>query len=106
MPRKKMVVPPTVVIEKKPKVKYVSPIKDYTVSYEATIKIKQSGLQPAVPHSIRANKKDFIGKNTEEVLAKISKYISQAIADKCSFCTEVISIDNIKFDQNLIKEDE
>lgn len=104
MPKRKIVIPP-VVIEKKPKIKYVSPIKDYTVSYEATIKIKQSGLQPVIPHNIRADKKDFLGKNTEEVLNKISKYISQALTEKCSFCTEVISVDNIKFDQTLVKED-
>jgi len=105
MPRKKIIVPP-VLIEKKPKIKYVSPIKDYTVSYEATIKVKQSGLQPTIPHSIRANKKDFSKREMNEVVTKLSNCIAQAILDKCSFCTEVISIDNIKFDQNLIKEDE
>lgn len=104
MPKKKIIVPP-VVVEKKPKVKYVSPIKDYTISYEATIKIIQNGLQPTIPHNIRADKKNFIQKSSEEILAKLNKLIEQAILDKCSFCTKVISIDNIKFDQNLIKED-
>lgn len=104
MPRKKIIVPP-IVVEKKPKIKYVSPIKDYTVSYEATIKIVQNGLQSTIPHNIKADKKNFIQKNSEEVLAKLNKLIEQAILDKCSFCTKVIAIDNIKFDQNLIKED-
>lgn len=104
MPRKKIIVPP-VVVERKPKVKYISPIKDYTVSYEATIKITQNGLQSTIPHNIRADKKNFIQKSTEEVLTKLNKLIEQAILDNCSFCTKVISIDNIKFDQNLIKED-
>lgn len=104
MPRKKIIVPP-IIVEKKPKVKYISPIKDYTVSYEATIKITQNGLQPTIPYNIRADKKNFIQKGSEEVLAILNKRIEQAILDKCSFCTKVISIDNIKFDQNLIKED-
>lgn len=104
MPKKKIIVPP-VVVEKKPKVKYVSPIKDYTISYEATIKIIQNGLQSTIPHNIRADKKNFIQKSSEEILANLNKLIEQAILDKCSFCTKVISIDNIKFDQNLIKED-
>ena len=39
MPRSKIQVP-KVLIEKKPKVKYISPIKDYSVSYDAVIKIR------------------------------------------------------------------
>lgn len=46
MPRKKVSIP---VIESKPKVKYVSPIKDYSVSYDAVIKVKQTSLQPVIP---------------------------------------------------------
>ncbi len=103
MSRKKIVVPP-VVIEKKPKTKYISPIKDYTVFYEAIIKIKQSGLQPTIPHSIRTNKKNFVGQSQEQVIEKLNKIIKDAIMEKCSFVKEVISIDNIKFDNNLIEE--
>ena len=96
---------PKVLIEKKPKVKYISPIKDYSVSYDAVIKIKQTSLQPIIPAKIRADKRKFIGKLPEEVIDQLSKIISEAIKSSCSFCTEVVSVDNIKFDQTLIKED-
>lgn len=43
MPKKKIVVPP-VVIEKKPKVKYVSKLKEYAVNFDATIKYTKEGL--------------------------------------------------------------
>lgn len=93
-----------VVIERKPKEKYVSPIKEYTVSYDAIIKVSQNGLQPIIPHNIKANKKNFIGQSQEQVLEKLNKIIKEAIIEKCSFIKEVISIDNIKFDNNLIEE--
>ena len=104
MPRSKIQVP-KVLIEKKPKVKYVSPIKDYSVSYDAVIKIRQTSLQPTIPAKIRADKRKFIGKLPEEVSKQLSDLISEAIKSSCSFCTEVVSVDNIKFDQTLIKED-
>lgn len=104
MPKSKIQVP-KVLMEKKPKVKYISPIKDYSVSYDAVIKIKQTSLQPTIPAKIRADKRNFIGKLPEEVLNQLSKIISEAIKSSCSFCTEVVSVDNIKFDQTLIKED-
>lgn len=104
MPKSKIQVP-KVLMEKKPKVKYISPIKDYSVSYDAVIKIKQTSLQPTIPAKIRADKRNFIGKLPEEVLNQLSKIISEAIKTSCSFCTEVVSVDNIKFDQTLIKED-
>ena len=59
MPRKKVSIP---VVESKPKVKYVSPIKDYSVSYDAVIKIRQTSLQPVIPAKIRTDKRKFIGK--------------------------------------------
>ena len=104
MPRGKIQVP-KVLIEKKPKVKYVSPIKDYSVSYDAVIKIKQTSLQPVIPAKIRTDKRNFIGKLPEEVSEQLAKLISETIKSSCSFCTEVVSVDNIKFDQTLIKED-
>lgn len=104
MPRSKIQAP-KVLIEKKPKVKYVSPIKDYSVSYDAVIKIKQTSLQPVIPAKIRTDKRKFIGKLPEEVSEQLAKLISEAIKSSCSFCTEVVSVDNIKFDQTLIKED-
>ena len=104
MPKSKIQVP-KVLIEKKPKVKYVSPIKDYSVSYDAVIKIRQTSLQPTIPAKIRADKRKFIGKLHEEVIDQLTKIISEAIKTSCSFCTEVVSVDNIKFDQTLIKED-
>jgi hypothetical protein len=93
-----------VVIERKPKEKYVSPIKEYTISYDAIIRVSQNGLQPIIPHNIKANKKNFIGQSREQVLEKLNKVIKEAIIEKCSFIKEVISIDNIKFDNNLIEE--
>lgn len=104
MPKSKIQVP-KVVTERKPKTKYVSPLKDYTVSYDAVIKIRQTSLQPVIPAKIRTDKRNFVGKLTEEVLNQLSKIISEAIKSSCSFCTEVVSVDNIKFDQTLIKED-
>ena len=102
MPRKKVSIP---VVESKPKVKYVSPIKDYSVSYDAVIKIRQTSLQPIIPAKIRADKRNFVGKLPEEVINQLSKIISEAIQPPWSFCTDVASVDNIKFDQTLIKED-
>lgn len=96
---------PKVLIEKKPKVKYVSPIKDYSVSYDAVIKIRQTSLQPTIPAKIRADKRKFIGKLPEEVSKQLASLISEAIKSSCSFCVDVVSVDNIKFDQTLIKED-
>ena len=104
MPKSRIQVP-KVLIEKKPKVKYVSPIKDYSVSYDAVIKIRQTSLQPTIPAKIRADKRKFIGKLPEEVSKQLENLISEAIKLSCSFCTEVVSVDNIKFDQTLIKED-
>ena len=104
MPRSKIQVP-KVLIEKKPKVKYVSPIKDYSVSYDAVIKIRQTSLQPTIPAKIRTDKRKFVGKLPEEVSKQLVDLISEAIKSSCSFCTEVVSVDNIKFDQTLIKED-
>lgn len=104
MPRSKIQVP-KVLIEKKPKVKYVSPIKDYSVSYDAVIKIRQTSLQPTIPAKIRADKRKFIGKLPEEVSKQLASLISEAIKSSCSFCVDVVSVDNIKFDQTLIKED-
>ena len=105
MPKSKIQVP-KVVTEKKPKTKYVSPLKDYTVSYDAVIKIKQTSLQPIIPSKVRADKRKFVGKLPEEVSKQLAKLISEAIKFSCSFCSEVISVDNIKFDQTLIKEDQ
>lgn len=96
---------PKVLIEKKPKVKYVSPIKDYSVSYDAVIKIRQTSLQPTIPAKIRTDKRKFIGKLPEEVSKQLASLISEAIKSSCSFCVDVVSVDNIKFDQTLIKED-
>lgn len=104
MPKSKVQIP-KILIEKKPKIKYVSPIKDYSVSYDAVIKVKQTSLQPIIPAKIRADKRKFIGKLPEEILNQLSKLISEAIKSSCSFCTEVVSVDNIKFDQTLIKKD-
>ena len=104
MPKSKIQVP-KVVTERKPKTKYVSPLKDYSVSYDAVIKVRQTSLQPIIHAKIRTDKRNFVGKLHEEVLNQLSKIISEAIKSSCSFCTEVVSIDNIKFDQTLIKED-
>ena len=84
MPRKKSVVPP-VVIEKKPKVKYVSKLKEYAINFDATIKIHQGGFESALPWCI-----------------KVKEAIRLAILDKCPWVSEIISLDNIKFSQELI----
>ena len=92
MPRKKVSIP---VVESKPKVKYVSPIKDYSVSYDAVIKIRQTSLQPIIPAKIRTDKRNFVGKLPKEVLNQLSKIISETIKSSCSFCTEVVSVDRL-----------
>lgn len=102
MVRKK--VTPPIIIEKKPKEKYISPIKEYTVSYDAVIKVSQNGLQPTIPHNVKANKKNFEGQSQEQILERLNKLIKDSIMEKCSFVKEVISIDNIKFDKSLIEK--
>lgn len=101
MPRKKSVVPP-VVIEKKPKVKYVSKLKEYAINFDATIKIHQGGFESALPWCIKVDKNKYANLTKEQVIEKVKEAIRLAILDKCPWVSEIISLDNIKFSQELI----
>lgn len=90
--------------DKKSKVKYISPIKEYAITFDATINIKQTGLEGCLPYSIKADKKKYNGLTKEEKLDLVKKAIKQALLDKCSWITSIISLDNIKVSQSLINE--
>ena len=92
MSKKKLVVPP-VVIEKKPKVKY------------ATIKIHQGGFESALPWCIKADKSKYANLTKEQIVTKVKEAIRLAILDKCPWVSEIISLDNIKFSQELINNE-
>ena len=104
MSKKKVVVPP-VVIEKKPKVKYVSKLKEYAINFNATIKIHQGGFESALPWCIKADKSKYANLTKEQVISKVKEAIRLAILDKCPWVSEIISLDNVKFSQELINNE-
>lgn len=104
MPRKKIVVP-QVVIEKKPKVKYVSKLKEYTINFDATIKVHQGGFESTLPWCIKVDKSKYANLTKEQVEEKVKEAIRLAISDKCPWVSEVISLDNVKFSQELINNE-
>ena len=104
LPKKKIVVPP-VVIEKKPKVKYVSKLKEYAINFDATIKIHQGGFEPTLPWCIKADKSKYANLTKEQIVTKVKEAIRLAILDKCPWVSEIISLDNIKFSQELINNE-
>ena len=104
MSKKKVVVPP-VVIEKKPKVKYVSKLKEYAINFDATIKIHQGGFEPTLPWCIKADKSKYANLTKEQIVTKVKEAIRLAILDKCPWVSEIISLDNIKFSQELINNE-
>lgn len=104
MPKKKIVVPP-VVIEKKPKVKYVSKLKEYAVNFDATIKIHQGGFESALPWCIKVDKGKYADLTKEQVVSKVKEAIRLAISEKCPWVSEIISLDNVKFSQELINNE-
>lgn len=104
MPKKKIVVPP-VVVEKKPKVKYVSKLKEYSINFDATIKIHQGGFEPTLPWRIKVDKSKYANLTKEQVISKVKEAIRLAILDKCPWVSEIISLDNIKFSQELINNE-
>ena len=104
LPKKKIVVP-SVVIEKKPKVKYVSKLKEYAINFDATIKIHQGGFEPTLPWCIKADKSKYANLTKEQIVTKVKEAIRLAILDKCPWVSEIISLDNIKFSQELINNE-
>ena len=104
VPKKKAVVQP-VVIEKKPKVKYVSKLKEYAINFDATIKIHQGGFEPTLPWCIKADKSKYANLTKEQVISKVKEAIRLAILDKCPWVSEIISLDNVKFSQELINNE-
>ena len=103
-PKKKAVVP-SVVIEKKPKVKYVSKLKEYAINFDATIKIHQGGFESALPWCIKVDKSKYANLTKEQIVTKVKEAIRLAILDKCPWVSEIISLDNIKFSQELINNE-
>ena len=115
MSKKKVVVPP-VVIEKKPKVKYVSKLKEYAINFNATIKIHQGGFESALPWCIKVDKSKYANLTEEQVLEKVKEAIRLVILYLCltafqgqysyiPWVSEIISLDNIKFSQELINNE-
>ena len=104
MSKKKSVVLP-VVIEKKPKVKYVSKLKEYAINFDATIKIHQGGFEPTLPWCIKADKSKYANLTKEQIVTKVKEAIRLAILDKCPWVSEIISLDNIKFSKELINNE-
>jgi|GEM_PF-5145563 len=104
MPRKKIAVP-QVVIEKKPKVKYVSKLKEYTINFDATIKVHQGGFEPTLPWCIKIDKSKYANLTKEQIEEKVKEAIRLAISDKCPWVSEIISLDNVKFSQELINNE-
>ena len=104
LPKKKVVVPP-VVIEKKPKVKYVSKLKEYAINFNANIKINQGDIESALPWCIKVDKSKYANLTEEQVLERVKEAIRLAILDKCPWVSEIISLDNIKFSQELINNE-
>lgn len=104
MPRKKIAVP-QVVIEKKPKTKYVSKLKEYTINFDATIKVHQGGFEPTLPWCIKIDKSKYANLTKEQIEEKVKEAIRLAISDKCPWVSEIISLDNIKFSQELINNE-
>ena len=103
MPKKKVIVSP--IIEKKPKVKYVSKLKEYAINFDATIKIHQGGFEPTLPWCIKVDKSKYANLTKEQVISKVKEAIRLAILDKCPWVSEIISLDNIKFSQELINNE-
>lgn len=102
---KKKTVVPQVVIEKKPKVKYVSKLKEYAVNFDATIKVHQGGFESILPWCIKEDKNKFANLSKEQVEAKVLEAIKSAFFSKCPWVSEIVSIDNIKYPQELINNE-
>lgn len=95
----------SVVIEKKPKIKFVSKLKEYAVNFDATIKIHQGGFESALPWCIKVDKSKYTNLTEEQVVTKVKEAIRLAISEKCPWVSEIISLDNIKFSQELINNE-
>lgn len=89
---------------KKPKVKYVSKLKEYSVTFDATIKIHQGGFESALPWCIKQDKSKYAGLTKEQIESKVNEAVKMAIMDKCPWVSEIVSLDNIKFSQELIND--
>ena len=103
MPKKKVIVSP--IIEKKPKVKYVSKLKEYAINFDATIKIHQGGFESDLPWCIKVYKSKYANLTKEQITEKVKEAIRLAISDKCPWVSEIISLDNVKFSQELINNE-
>lgn len=103
MPKKKVIVSP--IIEKKPKVKYVSKLKEYAINFDATIKIHQGGFESTLPWCIKVDKSKYANLTKEQIIEKVKEAIRLAISDKCPWVSEIISLDNVKFSQELINNE-
>lgn len=101
MSKKQIVVP----VIKKPKVKYVSKLKEYSIAFDATIKIHQGGFESALPWCIKVDKNKYANLTKEQIVTKVEDAIRLAILDKCPWVSEIISLDNIKFSQELINSE-
>lgn len=99
---KKKINVPKIVEERKPKTKYVSPLEDYAITFDATVKIKQNGLEGCLPYFIKEDKSKYQNLSKEEVVSKVKEAIKKAILLKCPWVSEVVDLSNVRFSQRLI----
>lgn len=87
------------------KTKYVSKVKEYSINFDATIKIHQGGFESALPWCIKVDKNKYANLTKEQIEDKVKEAIRLAISDKCPWVSEIISLDNVKFSQELINNE-
>ena len=55
--------------------------------------------------NIKADKSKYTNLTKEQIISKVKEAIRLAILDKCPWVSEIISLDNIKFSQELINNE-
>ena len=91
--------------DKNPQNIFIALLKEYAVNFDDTIKIHQGGFESALPWCIKVDKSKYANLTEEQVLEKVKEAIRLAILDKCPWVSEIISLDNIKFSQELINNE-
>ena len=54
---------------------------------------------------VKEDKSKFVNLTKEQIVAKVKEAIRLAILDKCPWVSEIISIDNVKYPQELINNE-
>jgi hypothetical protein len=84
------------------KTKYVSKLQNYSVTFDAIIKVHQEGFESSLPWCIKTDKSKYANLTKTEVEVKVNEAIKQAILDKCPWVSEIVEVDNVKFSQELV----